>query len=293
MTTIKERANAKINLYLDVLSKREDGFHDIKTVMHSVNFGDEITVTAVPSEKTSVRVEVIGARFLPLDNRNLAVRAAYLFLEKAKLTEEVTIKLVKRLPVAAGLAGGSSDAAAVLRAMNKIHSKLFTVPALTAISAELGSDVAYCLYGKTALCEGRGEKITKLPVKIKETFVIAIANERVHTPSAYKDLDNIYNGFPLGTKTAGESKYPILLDSLRKGKIDPVGLFNVFEDAVLPVCQGAFKIKTELIRLGAKGALMSGSGPSVFGIFDNIEDAKAACYELRKMKFKAYYATSV
>ena len=171
MTTIKERANAKINLYLDVLSKREDGFHDIKTVMHSVNFGDEITVTAVPSEKTSVRVEVIGARFLPLDNRNLAVRAAYLFLEKAKLTEEVTIKLVKRLPVAAGLAGGSSDAAAVLRAMNKIHSKLFTVPALTAISAELGSDVAYCLYGKTALCEGRGEKITKLPVKIKETFV--------------------------------------------------------------------------------------------------------------------------
>ena len=293
MTTIKERANAKINLYLDVLSKRDDGFHEIKTVMHSVKFSDEITVTSVPAEKTSVKLNVIGTRYLPTDTRNIAVKAAYLFLERAKLSCEVTITLVKRIPIAAGLAGGSSDAAAVLRALNKIHSKLFSISALAALASELGSDVAYCLYGKTALCEGRGEKITRIPFSTGEAFVIAIANERVSTPSAYKDLDVLYSDFAGYNKARGEERYSLLLSSINKGVIDPHGLFNVFEDAVLPKCSGASKIRAELIRLGAKGALMSGSGPSVFGIFNNIEDAKAACYALREMKFKAYYASSV
>ena len=292
MTTVKERANAKINLYLDVLSKREDGFHEIKTVMHSVRFGDEITVTSVPADKTTVKVNVIGARFLPTDNRNLAVRAAYLFLEKAKLSAEVTITLVKRIPIAAGLAGGSSDAAAVLRAMNKIHSKLFSISALSSIASELGSDVVYCLYGKTALCEGRGEKITKLPVTLKAAFVIAIANERVSTPFAYKQLDAIYSDFA-DKKSKGEGLYCELVESLKKGKINSAAIFNIFEDAVLPTCEGAAKIKSELLKLGAKGALMSGSGPSVFGIFDSIEEAKNACYALRRMKFKAYFANSI
>ena len=293
MTTIKERANAKINLYLDVLSKREDGFHNVKTVMHSVMFGDEITVTAVPAAKSSVKINVVGARFLPTDNKNLAVRAAYLFLERAKLTEEVVITLVKRIPIAAGLAGGSSDAAAVLRAMNKIHSKLFSISALAELSAELGSDVAYCLYGKTALCEGRGEKISRIQAKLDAAFVIAISNERIHTPSAYKELDNIYSDFSGEKPTDGESKYTRLMQSLANGKIDAEGLFNVCEAAVLPTCPGASRIKEEMIRLGAKGALMSGSGPSVFGVFDNVEDAKKACFELRKMKFKAYFGASV
>lgn len=293
MTTVKERANAKINLYLDVLSKRRDGFHDIKTVMHSVRLCDEITVTVLPADRTAVRLSVKGAAFLPTDNRNLAVKAAYLFLERAKLTADVSITLIKRIPVAAGLAGGSSDAAAVLRAMNKIYSKLFSVSALSTLAGELGSDVTYCLYGKTAICEGRGEKITKLPVKIDSVFVIAIANERVSTPGAYRQLDSIYSDFASGNKTDGENKYPILIDSLKNGRINERGLFNVFEEAVLPTCAGASRIKSEFIKLGAKGALMSGSGPSVFGIFDNAEDARRACYALREMKFKAYYASSV
>lgn len=293
MTTIKERANAKINLYLDVIAKREDGFHEIKTVMHSVKFCDELTVTSVPAEKTSVRLNIIGAKFLPTDNRNIAVKAAQLFLERAKLQCEVTITLVKRIPVAAGLAGGSSDAAAVLRALNKIHSKLFSISALSAIAAELGSDVAYCLYGKTALCEGRGEKITRIPADIKKCFVIAIANERVSTPAAYKDLDELYENFSVENKTGGEKCFSLLMDSLPNGNINPESLFNVFEKAVFPKCPGAQAIKKELINLGAKGALMSGSGPSVFGIFDSLDDAKSACYALRKLKFKVYYATSV
>ena len=293
MTIIKERANAKINLYLDVLSKREDGFHDIKTVMHSVKFCDEVTVSSVPAAESSVKLIVTGSRYLPTDRKNIAVKAAYLFLEKAKLNCEVTIRLTKRIPIAAGLAGGSSDAAAVLRAMNKIHSKLFSVSALSALAAELGSDVAYCLYGKTALCEGRGEKITKLPVAIDSAFVIAIANERVSTPTAYKDLDALYMDFSGERKSCGEDKYSVLCKSLSEGKIAPEGLFNIFEDAVLPNCDGARSIKAELIRLGALGAMMSGSGPAVFGVFENIEAAKKACFALREKKYKAYYAYSV
>lgn len=293
MTTIKERANAKINLYLDVLSKREDGFHEVKTVMHSVRFGDDITVTSVPAEKSLVRLNVTGCRFLPTDSKNIAVKAAYLFLERAKLNCEVTIKLTKRIPVAAGLAGGSSDAAAVLRALNKIHSKLFSVSALSSLAAELGSDVAYCLYGKTALCEGRGEKITKIPAKLNCAFVIALANERVSTPFAYKELDRIYSDFSGEVKTAGEDKYQLLCDSLIRGDIDSAGLFNVFEDAVLPTCSGALSIRAKLIELGAKGAMMSGSGPAVFGIFDTIDEAMKASSVLRGMKYKAYYAYSV
>ena len=293
MTTIKERANAKINLYLDVLSKREDGFHEIKTVMHSVRFCDEITVSSVPAEKTSVKIKVIGMNFLPTDMRNLAVKAAYLYLEKAKLNAEVSITMLKRIPVAAGLAGGSSDAAAVLRALNKIHSKLFSISALSAMASELGSDVAYCLYGKTALCEGRGERITPIQAHINAAFVIAIANERVSTPGAYKDLDAIYHDFSGDVKTFGEEKYEKLLESLNSGAILPDGMFNVFEAAVLPKCDGASRIKAELLKLGAKGAMMSGSGPSVFGVFENIEVAKKACYALRDMKFKAYYALSI
>ena len=292
MTTVKERANAKINLYLDVKSKREDGFHDILTVMHSLSFGDEVTVTSIPAEKSLVRLKVVGAKFLPTDIRNLAVKAAYLFLERAKLTCEVNITLVKRIPIAAGLAGGSSDAAAVLRAMNKIHSKLFSISALSSIAAELGSDVAYCLYGKAAICEGRGDVISRLQTDADETFVVAIANERVSTPAAYKELDALYNEFA-DSRADTKEKYELLLSSLKSGKIDTAGLYNVFEDAVLPKCEGASRIKKELLSLGAKGTLMSGSGPSVFGVFDSLEEAKSACYALRNMKMRAYYATLV
>ena len=293
MTTIKERANAKINLYLDVLSKREDGFHDIKTVMHSVRFCDEITVSSVPSPTPSVKIKVIGANFLPTDMRNLAVKAAYLFLERAKLSCEVTITMLKRIPVAAGLAGGSSDAAAVLRALNKIHSRLFSISALSSMASELGSDVAYCLYGKTALCEGKGEKITPLPSPQGVAFVIAISNERVSTPGAYKELDVIYSDFSGQVKTKGEERYAKLISSLSRGEILPEGMYNIFEEAVLPKCNGASRIKAELLKLGARAAMMSGSGPSVFGVFDTVEEAKKACYALRDMRFKAYYALSI
>lgn len=293
MTTIKEKANAKINLYLDVISKREDGFHDVKTIMHSVTFGDILTVSAEPSKNTSVRLTSIGARYLPTDSRNLAVKAAELFLSRASITANVEIKLEKRIPIAAGLAGGSSDAAAVLRALNKIYGKLFSQKVMNSIAAELGSDVVYCMYGKTALCEGRGELLTKIHSFPELYVVIAVANEHVSTPFAYKALDLLYGDFDGSKKTGGEEHYLKLTKSISEGYLDTDGLFNVFEDAVLPSCVGAKQIKERLLELGAKASLMSGSGPSVFGVFSTYDEAKNACYALRREKYKAYYAKSI
>lgn len=293
MKTVKERANAKINLYLDVLAKREDGFHDIKTVMHSVTFGDDLTVSVEPSERTEVRLTVSGNKYLPTDSRNLAVKAAYLFLERARLTATVDIEMVKRIPVAAGLAGGSSDAAAVLRALNKLYGKLFSISALNEIAAELGSDVVYCLYGKCALCEGRGEIITKLKTKLNLYAVVAIANEHMSTPAAYKAIDGVYADFDGSVPTGGEAHFERLIPALAKDTPDLGGLFNVFESAVLDLCPGAAEAKRELMRAGALAAMMSGSGPSVFGLFETLDAAKRGCFKLRAKKFKAYYAKLV
>lgn len=293
MRVVKEKANAKLNLYLDVISRRGDGFHEIKTVMHSVSLADEITLTYTPSSTTSVRMQVSGNRYLPADEKNLAVRAALLYLETAHKNAIIDIKLNKRIPIAAGLAGGSSDAAATLRAMNKIFGRMFTDKALYKMAERLGSDVPYCLYGKTALCEGRGERITKLPDSLKLNVVVAISHERVSTPTAYSELDEVFNSFDGSALTGGERYYDSLVSSLNAGgNISPF-IFNVFERAVLPHCGGATAIKKRLIELGAGGALMSGSGPSVFGIFDTYEQARAACRALREENVLAYAATSV
>ena len=149
MKAQKEFANAKINLYLDVISRREDGFHDIKTVMHSVSLADEVTVIYRPSQTTNIKMSVIGNRFLPTDGKNLAVRAAALYLDMAKKTADIEIILKKKSPVAAGLAGGSSDAAATLRAMNKLFDKMFTERALYKM-AEIFPNcyvIDFCKYG--------------------------------------------------------------------------------------------------------------------------------------------------
>lgn len=293
MRVVKERANAKINLFLDVIARREDGFHDVKTVMHSVSLYDEITVTYKPRGTTNVRISVGGCRWLPTDENNLAVRAAKLFLECSGGSGEVEIILDKNIPISAGLAGGSSDAAAVMRAMNRIFNNFFTVKALFKMCESLGSDVPYCLIGKTALCEGRGEIITRLADTLKLNMVIAIADEHVSTPMAYSKLDKIYSDFDGSVRTGGEEKYRNLLKSLSDGTISQDALFNVFEAAVLPECPKAEMIKREMISLGADATLMSGSGPSVYGIFKSAEEAITAEGKLKEMGLRAYFVTTV
>ncbi len=292
MNAVKEYAYAKINLYLDVVALRDDGFHDIKSVMHAVNLCDEITVKYSPSKARKIRVSVSGNRYLPTDEKNLAYRAAALFMDKAAVNGDIEIGIVKRIPVAAGLAGGSADAAAVLRAMNKIFDRVFSEKALLKISAELGSDVPFCLSGKTVLCEGRGEIMSSVSFPSKLKLVIAVGNEHVSTPRAYARLDEIFASFDGSIKTGGDGYFSLLIDEIKEGKISEKGLFNVFELAVLPECPGAKSIKEKMKALGARAAMMSGSGPSVFGIFDSEATAKDAVRVLRDEKITAYYAES-
>ena len=293
MVSVKENAYAKINLYLDVLSKREDGFHDVKTVMHTVSLCDEVTVFAKRSSKRSVRLSVIGQYRLPTDSRNLAIKAAELFLDSTFICAEVDIRLVKRIPVAAGLAGGSSDAAAVLRALNRIFKRPLTQKRLLSLASELGSDVPFCLLGGTALCVGRGEMVERLPDKMHLHLVVASSEERVSTPLAYSCLDELYSDFKGERNDDSELSLASVVKAVNSGDIGDMTLFNIFENAIFKSCSAAERIKERMFDLGATHALMSGSGPSVYGIFPNMESAEAAKKTLIEHGINAYYAKTV
>ena len=292
MRAIKENAYAKINLFLDVVGKRDDGYHNINTVMHSLSLFDTVTVCIVPAKESSVSLRVVGNDRLVTDEKNLAVAAAKMYLERAAITAQVKIKLEKRIPVAAGLAGGSTDAAATLRAMNRLFDRYFSERALLKIAFELGSDVPYCLLGSTALCSGRGEIITRLP-DLNLHAVIAVTGEYVSTPKAYKALDEIYSDFDGSVKSGGEKMFDDMILSLKNGKLAYDCVYNVFEEASFKICKKAAALKEKMKSLGALSSAMSGSGPSVFGIFGSESSARAAVEALKKDGVCAYYAVSV
>ena len=293
MIAVKEKAYAKINLFLDVCAKRTDGFHEIKTVMHTVSLCDDVTVFYTHSDKTNIRVSVDGNKFLPQDSRNLAYAAAQLYLDKCAINANVDIKLKKRIPVAAGLAGGSTDAAAVLRALNRAFKHPLTEKRLLSLAGELGSDVPYCMLGGTALCYGRGENIERLPEKLRLNVVVAVSGEHVSTPIAYQELDRVYSDFTLDRNDDPESKYEAIYKSVLSGELTDKELFNVFENVIFPSYHGAEMLKTRMMELGATHTLMSGSGPSVYGIFTDKASAESARDALIKMGTRAYFATTV
>lgn len=294
MRTVTEMANAKLNLFLDIRGKRQDGYHEIRTVMHTVSLADRVSVSVAPAAVPSVAVEVRGEgnAAVPADGTNTAAIAARLFLSRCRLTDAVTVSMEKHIPVAAGLAGGSSDAAAVLRALNRLYRAPLSEPELLTLAAAVGSDVPYCLHGKTALCEGRGERLTRLCVPAVYRFVIAVAGESMSTPRAYTLLDALYGQFSTPRPAAREG-YTRLLSALGKGAPLSFSLYNIFEPAVLPLCPGAEELRYRLRALGATAALMSGSGPSVFGVFPSADAAEAAAVTLRGEGVRAYAASSV
>ena len=295
MNSVKEKAYAKINLFIDVLGKRDDGFHDIATVMHTVSLADDITVSVADGFRggRSVKISLDGNRRLPVDSKNLAVSAANLFLERAGINADVFIKLNKRIPISSGLAGGSADAAATLRAMNKLFRRPLTDKMLLSLASELGSDVPFCLLGGTAFCEGRGEMITRLPSALSLHTVVAVAGEHVSTPRAYAALDEIYSDFKSPRGSDSSTKLEAVINSAKTGAIDTSSLYNIFEEAVLPMCERATLIKTNMLSLGAKASLMSGSGPSVYGIFEDEKTAVSAEQALRNDGILAFYARSI
>ncbi len=281
-------AYAKINLYLDVVACREDGYHELLTVMHALDLHDDVTVALFPAESASVSLRVFGAR-LPLDGRNLAHRAAAAYLEKTGLIAEASVVIRKRIPVAAGLAGGSSDAAATLIAINAAAGELLDCTALLELAATLGSDVPFCLVGGTQLCRGRGEVMTPLVPAAPLYAVIAVGHEHISTPRAFAAMDAHYHRFDGSVPHGGDPDG--LISALKSGgKIgDPVYLYNAFEPVILPECEAASAMRAELLRAGAYAVLMSGSGPAVFGLFSDRAGARAAA---RALGAGARFATS-
>lgn len=275
MRQIIEPAYAKLNLTLDVLGKRSDGYHELKMVMQSVSLHDDLTLTLTDGE--GIRLAADWG-FLPTDGKNIAVSAANVFARHTGIDlNGLAIKLEKHIPVCAGTAGGSSDGAAVLRGLNKLCGTGLTLEQLAKIGEDVGSDVPYCVLGGTMLAEGRGEILTHLPALPDCYIVMCKPGFAVSTPELFHKLDSVK--VKCRPNTAG------VMTALEQGDLAGVSrmMYNVFEDA-LPAPRAAVirEIRNTLIQNGALGACLSGTGPTTFGIFDNKEYAEAAAAELKE-----------
>lgn len=255
---ISVKAPAKINLTLDVLGKREDGYHEVEMVMTTIDLADRIDLVSL--EEDIITMDVVEG-YVPNDERNLAYQAALKLKEKFGIHKGVHIQLTKNIPVASGLAGGSSDAAATLRALNRLWNLGLSLDELAKIGAEIGSDVPFCVYGGTALAKGRGEKIEPLPSPPPLWVILAKPPIGVSTAEVYNhlQLDNIVH---CNTKQ--------MIEALKEKDIVRIceNLHNVLEDVTFERHPEVKHIKEQMLKFGAQGALMSGSGPTVFGIVE-------------------------
>lgn len=257
MTKIYEKAPAKINLVLDVLRKREDGYHEVEMVMTMVDLADRLELEELQRDQIVLASQ---AGFIPLDEKNLAFQAARLLKQRYGVKKGVYIYLDKQIPVAAGLAGGSSDAAAALRGLNRLWGLNLGVPELEALGAELGSDVPFCVRGGTALATGRGERLESVASPPQCWVVLAKPPINVSTADVY--------GRFRASEVEHHPSVPDMLAALQEGSFERMcdSLGNVLEKVTLAHYPEVRQIKDVMTRLGADGVLMSGSGPTVFGL---------------------------
>lgn len=271
MEQIKEKAYAKLNLSLDVLGKRPDGFHDMRMVMQSARLCDDVTVELTDG---AFRAET-DKPYIPSDERNVAVKAAQAFFAAAGIEGRgALIRIIKRVPVCAGLGGGSSDAAAVLRALNVLTGAGLTRAELEAIASGVGSDVAFCVRGGTQLAEGRGDALTPLAPLPVTPAVICMPHFTASTPELFQRIDA--RNSRCHPDTDG------LVAALAEGDAAKVSrrMYNVFEDMLERRAAVVKEIKGVMLDEGAMGAAMSGTGSAVFGLFPDEERARRACAAL-------------
>jgi 4-diphosphocytidyl-2-C-methyl-D-erythritol kinase len=250
------KAPAKINLSLDVLYKRPDGFHEVEMIMTTIDLADRVELTLLEQDKIHI---LSHNRYVPDDQRNLAFQAAQLLKDRYQIKKGVQITIEKTIPVAAGLAGGSSDAAATLRGLNKLWGLGLTLDELASLGSEIGSDVSFCVYGGTALAKGRGEMITDLPAPPTCWVILAKPFIGVSTAEVYRRLD--LNGMK-------HPKIDEMVKAIQHNDYQSVceNVGNVLEDVTLKLHPEVAQIKEQMKRFGADAVLMSGSGPTVFGI---------------------------
>lgn len=273
MTTLYEGALAKINLTLDVLGKREDGYHDLRSVMQTVSIRDDIEIDVGTGKPWTLTCDKEG---IPQDETNLAWKAAKVFCETAKVDPEgIAIRITKRIPAQAGLGGGSADAGAVLRALNRHYGEPFSVYALCELGALVGSDVPFCTLCGTAMAEGRGERLRKLPDIPECFFVVCKPDFSVSTPELYRILDE--------KAIAKRPDNRAMENAILAGDLGGIAenLCNVFDPVVTAEHLELNYIKSIMNTYGAVGSQMTGSGSAVFGIFESFEFAAVACNMLK------------
>ena len=274
-----EPACAKLNLALDILGKRPDGYHEMRLVMQSIDLADHVTVSTCPGKEIVVTTDL---PYLPKGDGNIAAKAALWFFSSVGMEPEgLAIDIQKNVPVCAGMAGGSSDGAAVLRVLRRLYMPDMTEEQLEEIGALVGSDVPYCVRGGTVLAEGRGERLTDLPPLPPCWLVVCKPSCSVSTPELFAQVR--LKKLRCHPGTAG------MMNALAREDLEGIArrLYNVFEDVLPRRYAEVFVIKNELLELGAMAASMTGSGPTVFGIFQDQETAAQAAGALSK-QYAAY-----
>jgi len=280
-----EKAPAKINLTLDILSKREDGFHEIRTILTSIDLVDQLVFL---KQKTPLISLYSDSKAIPLNKDNLVFKAALLLQQKFKIPYGVKIFIKKKIPVAAGLAGGSSDAAATLRALNRLWCCNLKMDQLKEMAKDLGSDVSYCLFNRTCVALGRGEKLKFLPPLPFFWLVLAVPPLKVFTASIYEKYSFLSNQ-DKGYNNFFTSKMLLhIANKDYKGIVNSLG--NCLEKVTTVLYPEVLKIKELMMQYGADGVLMSGSGPAVFGLVRTYEKAKRIYNSLKKVLKNVYIA---
>ena len=277
MDSIRLKARAKINLGLDVLGKRDDGYHEVRMIMQTVGIYDRIIIKKIPEDEIRINSNLF---FLPVNENNLVYKAIMLMKNKYKLDGGIEVDLNKFIPVAAGMAGGSSDAACALFGMNRLFELNVPMRELMKLGVEIGADVPYCLMRGTALAEGIGEKLTRLPDMPFCHILIAKPPVNVSTKLVYEKLDN-----------TDVKLHPDIDGIIEAIKLKDVALVasrmgNVLESVTVPLYPVIDSIKKDMIEHGAINAMMSGSGPTVFGIFPD-EQSMTACQQFLRQKGEA------
>ncbi len=284
MDTITLKARGKINLTLDVIGKRENGYHDLRMIMQTINLYDTIKIKK--TKTPGIRIHN-NLAWLPADDRNIAYKSTQLFLQESGIVSGIYIDIVKRIPVAAGLAGGSSDAAAVLIGLNKLFQTGYTKKQLMEMGVKIGADVPFCIMRGTVLAEGIGEELTPLKSLPYTHILLVKPNISVSTASVYKALkvDEI--------KTHPQTDH--VIEAINQGDLTEVfaNMGNVLEDVTVKMHPGIEKIKSKMIEYGAINSMMSGSGPTVFGVFDSKKKAQvAATFFKNKWELREVHVTS-
>ena len=275
MRELKLKAKAKINLGLDVVRKREDGYHEVRMIMQMINLYDKITLR----KKTEPSITVTAnLSYLPVNEDNLVYRAAKLLMDEFQVDGGLEIELQKYIPVAAGIAGGSTDAAAVMVGVNRIFQLGLNKKQLMERGVKIGADVPFCIMRGTALAEGIGEELTPLPAMPHCSLVIA--KPKIHVSTKF-----VYGNLKVGELT----EHPDIdgqVQALRENNLEQLvtRMGNVLETVTIPAYPVIDEIKHTMMKYGAMGAMMSGSGPTVFGIFEKEDKAQEVCRLLKKEK---------